>query len=351
MVRSGLVEAVRTLPPSYFAFVMATGIISVGLDGVGLAAASAVLMWVAVAGFVVLLALSLWRMVAFGREFVADLTSPRSAFGFFTFVAGVNVLAARFTDGGGVLLPLSMLAVAFLVWVVLGYAIPWNVLVARGHGHDVLRDANGSWFVWAVASQSIAVVASEIEPRAVAVSGILAIVAVLAWSIGVLMYGTVGVAIVIRALMHGVTAEELGPSYWITMGAGAITVLAGSRVVEMTATPMVTAGREVIAGASVLVWAFITWLIPALVVAGIWRHAVRRVPLRYEAELWSMIFPLGMYAVASMNLAPADRLPFVQAIGEGFIWVAVVAWLLVVAGMAVHVLARWRGGEVDQVRS
>ena len=72
---------------------------------------------------------------------------------------------------------------------------------------------------------------------------------------------------------------------------------------------MVAVTRDLIAGLAVVFWAFATWLIPVLVAAGWWRHVRRRVPLRYEATLWSIIFPLGMYAVAGIYLGRADDLP------------------------------------------
>src|SRR5690625_7552991 len=83
------------------------------------------------------------------------------------------------------------------------------------------------------------------------------------------------------------------------MGACAITVLAGARILEMTETPMVHATRGIVAGASVMFWAFATWLIPALIAAGWWRHRTHRVPLNYEATLWSIIFPFGKIGRAS----------------------------------------------------
>ena len=45
-----------------------------------------------------------------------------------------------------------------------------------------------------------------------------------------------------------------------------------------------------------------------LIAAGIWRHLVRRVPLTYTPALWSMVFPLGMYAAAGRELGEADGL-------------------------------------------
>ena len=117
------------------------------------------------------------------------------------------------------------------------------------------------------------------------------------------------------------------------MGALAITVLAGERIVEMANAPIVSATRGLIAGLTVVMWGFATWLIPVLVAAGWWRHVVTRLPLRYDATLWSVIFPLGMYAVAGTYLGEADHLPIVSTIGSSWLWVAFAAWVLVFLAM------------------
>lgn len=122
------------------------------------------------------------------------------------------------------------------------------------------------------------------------------------------------------------------------MGATAITVLAAARVVQMADAPMVTATRGLVAGASVVFWAFGSWLIPVLVAAGWWRHVTHRVPLRYEAPLWSIVFPLGMYGVAGVYLGRADHLPLVAAVGHGEAWVAMAAWLLTFVAMLAHLV-------------
>lgn len=90
----------------------------------------------------------------------------------------------------------------------------------------------------------------------------------------------------------------------------------------------------------VLCWAWATWLIPVLVAVGVWRHVAHRIPLRYEASWWSIVFPMGMYAVASMNLGTADSLPFVQRIGTTWLWLAVAVWVCASVAM-VH---RWVRG-------
>ncbi len=148
-----------------------------------------------------------------------------------------------------------------------------------------------------------------------------------------------GILIAVRLLAHPFRPEDLTPPYWVAMGATAITVVAGARIVMMADAPMVDATRGLIAGAAVFFWAFGTWLIPPLIAAGIWKHLVRRVPLTYEATLWSIIFPLGMYGVGSRFLGEVDQLPIVHAIGAGESWLALGAWCLTFAAMLGHI---WR---------
>lgn len=341
--RRGLSEAVRTLSPTYFAVVMATGTVSVGVAQVGFSGLSWVLLWLAVVAYVVLVVLTGWRLVAYRHEIVADFTRVRTGFAFFTFVAATDVIAARLIPAMGFALPCVLLIVAFATWLVLEYAIPGGVVLAHPWHIDALRDVNGTWFIWPVASQSVALVAASLEPLARASAELLAIVAVLSWSVGLVLYAVIGVVIVVRMLTQGISAAELGPDYWVAMGAAAITVLAASKLVEMSDMPMIDASRGLIAGAGVVLWSFATWLVPALVSIGWWRHVVHRVPLRYDVALWGMVFPMSMYAVASMYLGKADRLPTLGGIGAVSIWVAFVVWAIVAVSMVVHVAGRlWR---------
>ena len=200
----------------------------------------------------------------------------------------------------------------------------------------MIATANGTWFIWVVASQSVAASAAGLEPVFDGARRELALLAVVSWSVGVFLYGAVAVLVTIRLMLYDLTPEDLTPPYWVAMGAVAITVLAGARIVEMADAPMVAATRDLIAGLAVVFWAFATWLFPVLVAAGWWRHIRRRVPLRYEATLWSVVFPLGMYAVAGIYLGEADSLPLVAWIGSTELWVAFGAWVLVFGAMARH---------------
>lgn len=330
-------QAVEGLAPGYFAFVMATGIISVGMKLEGFGVISFLLLIVCAAGFVFLLGLTGWRFVAFRSAINADFLDPTRAFGFFTFVAGTNVLGVRLGMEGNYTPTALLLALSGLVWLMLGYVIPWTVVLGRGKG-PLVATANGTWFIWVVASQTVAIAAATIEPVFETGRRELALLAVTSWSVGVLLYAATAMIVSLRLMLYDFGPEDLTPPYWVAMGALAVTVLAGARIVEMADAPMVAVTRELVAGLAVVFWAFATWLIPVLVAAGWWRHVTRHVPLRYDATLWSVIFPLGMYAVAGIYLGEANQLPIVATIGSVELWVAFVAWLLLATAMAVHVV-------------
>ncbi len=124
----------------------------------------------------------------------------------------------------------------------------------------------------------------------------------------------------------------------LAVAAAAITVLAGAQIMRLPADPLTAVARPVVAGLSVVAWAFGTWLIPPLVAVGIWRHLIRRVRLRYEPGLWSIVFPLGMYGVASRGLGMAAHVSWLVTLGRYEGWVALAAWAGVAAGMAASLL-------------
>jgi tellurite resistance protein TehA-like permease len=267
-----------------------------------------------------------------------DFHNPARGFGFFTFIAATNVLAAALAETGYRDVAAGLLVVSGVGWLVLGYVIPWTAVLGSRR-RPMLDTANGTWFIWAVASQSVAVVAAALEPLLPTVRNELAILAVMAWSIGLVLYAACAVFVMLRAMLYPFEPEQFDPPYWVAMGAVAISVVAGARVVEMDSAPMVNVTRDLAAGTSVVLWCFATWLVPVLFAVGVWRHVVHRVPLRYEPTLWSLVFPLGMYAVAGMYLGEADQLPVVSWIGSHWFWVGLTAWVLTAGGM-VHDVGR-----------
>jgi tellurite resistance protein TehA-like permease len=324
-------RAVRDLHPGYFAFVMATGIISTGTFLLGPSWLSRALLVVAAAGLVVLSVALVIRLVRFRPSVVADIRAPERVFGFFTITAGLDVLGVRLSYAGHPVATAILAVLAAALWLVLTYGVPASLLLARAHD-SVLGGVNGTWLLWVVSTQSLAVTASTLGLARPSQSGLLAAAAVALWSVGLVLYLLLVSLIVLRWLTVPMTPEALGPPYWILMGATAITVLAGAWILKLPAAlPAVRATSGFVEGFSYALWAFGTWWIPLLIVLGFWRHVRHHWPLTYEPTLWSVVFPLGMYSVATLSFGKAAGLAFMAPLSRFMLWVAVAAWVMVAA--------------------
>jgi Molybdopterin oxidoreductase/Voltage-dependent anion channel len=126
-------------------------------------------------------------------------------------------------------------------------------------------------------------------------------------------------------------------------GATAISVLAGAKIMGLPGTlPVVKATAGFVEGFSYALWAFGTWWIPLLIVLGLWRHVWHHWPLTYEPTLWSVVFPLGMYSVATLSFGKAAHLAFMEPLSRFMLWVAVAAWAAVAAAFLVRLTCQFR---------
>ncbi len=333
----GLVRrAIATLDPGYFAWVMATGIVSVGTDLLGDHLLSKVVLGVTVAAFVGLVLAYAARLVFFAPFVRQSAADPTTAMAYFTVVAGTDVLAVRLVMASHPLVAFALGTAGAALWLGLTYALPWSIVAAARR--PVLGEINGTWLVWVVSTQSLSIVAAAVAPSAPAtwLRADLPAVAVCLWGLGVMLYLVLIVIIFLRLLVIEVTPAEMGPAYWIAMGATAISVRAAAGILALhdpQATVLVAAMRPFVVGLSVVLWSFGTWWIPLLVLLGIWRYVLRRYPRTYEPRLWNVVFPLGMYTVASFSLGHLPGLGFMASVARIWVWVGVAAWVAVLCSM------------------
>jgi tellurite resistance protein TehA-like permease len=334
-LRGWLTGAVRQLPPGAFAFVMATGIVSSAFDLVGQDAISVALLVIALIGLVLLAVAIVWRAAAYRADLLRDADEPSRAFGFFTVVAACNVVGVRLYTPQAPTATIVLAILSVPLWLLLTYGVP-GTLILRDRDSPVSAEVNGSWFLWVVGTQSLATAAAALDEHAH--NAALADTAVALWGIGVMLYVMLATLVTLRLLTTRRDPRKLGPSYWIYMGATAITVLAGSRILALSPDlPVFAATAAFVSGFTYILWAFGMWWVPLLVVFVIWRHVARHEPVRYESELWSIVFPLGMYSVASMHFGGVADLPILVGIGQVGTWIAGLAWLIVTVAMTASV--------------
>jgi len=349
---SRLREEIVALNPGYGAWVMATGIVSTGLALFGHDVLSDVVLGIACTALVLVVIADVWRFARYRRQALADAADPSRAFGYFSLVAAVNVVAVRFALAHHASIALVLGAVSVPVWVALTYAILGAMAMGQ-HDGPVLSRLNGSWFLLVVATQSLSLTASAIAISHPDLTRSMADLSVVLWGTGVVMYLMLAVLVTLHVLELPVVPHAFSPTYWIYMGATAISVLAAALILKLPASlPAVAATRQVVSGLAFLLWAFGTWWIPLLLGFAIWRHIVLREHLRYEAAWWSVVFPLGMYGAASATYGREDGLQFMVDIARGEVWFGFAAWLGVFGAMIASFLparasGRPEGGPIE----
>ena len=327
--------------PAYFALVMATGIVSLACETTGYHAAALALLGLNLAFYPALWVLTIARVVKHRDRVLADLHDHNRAVGFFTTVAATCVLGSQLLFVAGAVTAASALWIAGIVlWAALIYGVFTILTVQRAKPATLGVGINGGWLISVVAAQSVSVLGAQLAPHLPHTEGVL-LFSLAMWLGGGMLYLWIISLIFYRYTFFTMEPSDLAPPYWINMGAAAISTLAGTMLVAAASrSAVITEILPFVRGFTLMWWATATWWIPMLVILGVWRHVIRKFPLRYDPLYWGAVFPLGMYSVCTFRLAAAIETPALVAIPRVTVYFAFAAWALAAIGMAAHFVRR-----------
>jgi tellurite resistance protein TehA-like permease len=335
--RSSPLRAItQDLLPAYFAMVMATGIISIAAAIQGFALTARLLFYFNLVAYAVLGLLHGLRLCWFPRRFVADMLDHSRGPGYFTWVASSAVLGSQFV----VLEQAHRAALALwilsgILWLGITYTI-FTAFAVKENKPSLPQGINGGWLLAVVATQAVAVLSAHIaavwpQPYRLEFN----FIALSMWLWGGMLYIWMIALIFYRYYFFYFSPDDLSPPFWISMGAMAISTLAGSLLIMNSAdAPYLESLLPFLKGFTIFYWATGTWWIPMLVLLGIWRHVIKRYPLQYDPQYWGAVFPLGMYTAATAQMAAAMEFYFLEAIPQIFLVVSLLAWAVTVLGLS-----------------
>lgn len=305
-----------------FNVVMATAVVSIASRNVGLEVLSVVLLWVAIAAFVSLAVLDVW-LVRHPLAMLRRAGQPGQGFHALGFVADACVLGARIAGSGAAALTVAAVLLAFgwVLWLLILAA------VAVEHGRGGGTQPRGEWLLTVVATEGLAILAAQIgrlEHIPALHAGATAM-----WITGGLAYLVVGALLARRAAAPGFGLADITPDWWIVMGAPAIWCAAA---VEVTGAHPGTTG----AAAAAVAWGLASLMLIVIATADALRAC--RLGVRFTPERWTMVFPLGMYCVASWTLGRSLHSDWLTELGRLWLAVAFGAWAAVAVGELRHLL-------------
>jgi tellurite resistance protein TehA-like permease len=295
-------------PPAAGAAVMATGIVSIGLQSTGYEPLSLAVLAVACLAWLALAVDFVVRLLRDRPRWLREAGTP----GALTGVAATTVLGTRFAVLGRQLLAEVLLALAAVLW-------PWLIVrVVR----NSRRPMPGAVFLCCVATEGLAVLgASVAEAEAVAW---LAHTALVFFWLGLALYLFALSRFGLRQVVEGRGDQ------WVAGGALAISTVAGAKLVAAAqAGPYLwnTDDGDALRATTLGLFTLdLCWYLVLLLAE------VARPRLDYDVRRWATVFPLGMTAAAALSVAASLDAPQLRTPGEALLWVAVAAWLAVAAG-------------------
>lgn len=334
-------RTIKGLLPASFSFVMATGIVAIATHRVGFPLLDRLLLVVAAISYALLLIAMIIRTTCYWQDVIQDFQNPLKAPGFFTIVAASSVLGSGLSKIFRIsIAPELLWYFAALLYTLLVYSFLFTFMT-RPKEQFQLDAINGAWLLLVVGLQSLAVLGAVLFAQG---REFMLMISILCFLLGSVMYFSLVFLVVCRLLLLPIEPKQLVPTYWIMMGASAISTLAGSEVSGAMQGFDTTSSYLLpfVQGGALTLWAAAISWIPLLILLGFWRHGVGRVTFGYEVGQWSIVFPLGMFTAASHSLGITQKLAWLSLMTPYFCIIAVSAWLLVSCGMLRHLLAQHR---------
>lgn len=327
-------KEVKHLFSSYFALVMATGIVSIACFLFGIPYLGKVLIYLNCLFYCVLWIMLLFRLLFFFPNFREDFSSHVRGPGFLSIVAGTNVLGSQLIIiQENYQLATLLYYLGFLLWLILIYSF-FIIITVKRFKPSIERGINGIWLLMVVSTQSVSILGTQLVLHLPFPKEITLFISLSLFFIGCILYIIIITLIFYRLTFFKLSANEFAPPYWINMGAVAIITLSGSLLISnVEQWEFLSSLSSFLKGFTLMFWATSTWWIPLIVILGGWRHFYQFIPIGYHPHYWGIVFPLGMYTVCTYRLAEATTISFLFEISNAFIYIALFAWILTMYGL------------------
>ena len=308
-----------SLSPAMFSVVLGTGGLSLTANLIGLPRVALLLFWLNVGLLALAWGATVVRTLRGLREMVDDFTHAGRGPSFFLAVLATSIFGLQVcvvAPWPEAVAPIWIFSTA--LWVVLISCFVVGVTV-RADKPEFAAVMGPAWFLPGAALEATVALGTHVSTHS---SRLLDTALLGGFLLGLLLNLLVLAAVLYRWLFVPMSAEQLVATNWINMGGFAIIVVAGVKLASPRLETFI-----------VLSWSIATWWLPILCIGGVWRHAVRKVPLRYDAQYWPVVFSPAVYASGTFLVAEASRLSTLYWIPPLFFAFAAAVWVILMIGL------------------
>lgn len=324
------IRALEKIEPVSFAFVMATAVISIAFNLTEWPLMSLLFLLIGTIGYGVLVLIFGFRLFFFRRQVKRELEDVLSLFKYLTFCAGTNSLATAFCLTG-------IEGFDRICWILGIIGTVSTVLLVYGiffhlffRSRISIQSVSPYWLLMAIACNSSGIVLTTLWQQGILVNDLFLFISFCYWSFGVLIYLIFMTLNIYRMFFLEFTGKDLYPAFWTCMGAAAIAVVDGINLAFVDNAPSFReAVKPFIEGMNLTLWAWGTIWIPILCMMEFAKYFYFKMPFRYHPSLWAIVFPLGMYTVATYKLSTKEHLEFLSGMIPYCLWTATACWALI----------------------
>jgi C4-dicarboxylate transporter/malic acid transport protein len=358
--RLRLRETVRQFTPNWFAATMGTGILALALNQFpvslpGLPEIARSLWLLNIGLFALFSALYAARWVFFFAEAKRVFGHSTVSMFFGAIPMGLATILNGFLVFGIELWGPAAMQVAHALWwfdaalsVLCGVAIPFAMFTRQDHS---IEKMTAIWLMPIVAAEVAAASGGLLVPHLAGAEAFrILILSYAVWAFSVPLAMGILTILLLRLAVHKLPHRDMAASGWLALGpigtgalgllllgADAPAALAGASLPDVgpIAFGQFASGLGVIGGT--MLWGYGVWW---LLLAVLTTRRYLREGIPFNIGWWGFIFPLGVYAVATLALARATHLDFLLAISGVLIACLASLWI-VVAARTLH--GAWRG--------
>lgn len=338
-------DVIRQFTPNWFTVVMGTGVVALALDR--LPATHALLAPVPLGLWLASVVLFATFCLVYGARWIFYFDGARRIFGHSTvsmFFGAIPMALATLLNGLLIFGPPSLGAdtvrIALPLWwidvalaLICAVAIPYLMFTRQEHRIDQMTAV---WLLPVVTAEVVAVSGGLLAPALSGESQQLAVIVTsfVLWGVSVPLALSILAILVLRMALHNLPPREMAASSWLSLGplgTGALGLL----VLGQAGGPILAAGG--FAGApdilrivgligALILWGYGAWWF-LLSLAVTVRYLRAGVP--FNLGWWGYIFPLGVYALATLRIGEVTALSGFAWLGAGLVGLLTLLWLIV----------------------